>query len=527
MLLFFRPKRNRLTNLIKKGKEMPDMTIPIRNLHYTVERPVLLSIVQQLMDITEISHKTPVTFYGPENKTFQQNSTLGENVAENRWPYDERVFIEVDEDYDMEAILTTPVQRAEHSYIFDDRKLGIFVKPVYSRSKITITVKYRALDENQAKMWRNGMRTRASMMRDLNLHEADYHYNLPDEVYQIIHHLHTLRENVDGYGDSFNEYFTENLVASASIITDVAGKNPIWGIKERQIRIQGHYDFEGAPEKGDKEDEHDNWAISFNYILTYDKPVAINFHYPLIVHNQLIDDSLRSHLVPYKLEDNPRRYSASTLAFSHFESDHKSIHVRNYEGINIPDFDEFKPAMLVPTSIKVLTALTTITAEDKRYLFNLKELGDTTLHPKVIEFLAESEYPHMTKDFMSIFCLSLYRDNQMQKWDTLIVNANLDVFATRDLKLRETYHVRLSLISDLTYLPIKAIKRLQNYPEVGMKIIASLNDALSGLGGHKDIGKNKMTDEEQKLILGKLPANWKREIRNRLVQEFFVQADSV
>lgn len=502
---------------------MPNLTIPLRDLHYSVERPVILSIVRQLMDITQISHQTPIHFPGVEAKGLQQTASLEQAPLQaNRWPYDEKILIEVEEDYLPERLLTMPVQQPEHAFIFRDPKLGIFIKPVYSTTKVSLNFKYKARDKNQAQMWRNEMRTRTAMLRDLNLHEVDYHYHFQEEYFALLQELHRLRETVAGYGEDFNDYFTQHLTSRARLITNLSGQAGIWGVAERQIRIQGYYDFEGAPEKGEREDEHDNWQIGFNYQFTYEKPIALNAAYPLMVHNQLLDEAYRPTEAIYRLEDQPTQYSVSSYAFAHFESDQRSLKAKAYEGLTIPAFDEFIPANVLPSTVKVLTALVSISPENRRTLFNLKDLGEFQFQPELLQFLSESEYPYLGRDFRSICMLSLYRDNQLQESGSLVVNTNLDVMASKDLDLRQCYHVRFSLVSDYSFLPIAALKRLHRYPAVGQRIVDALNAALSGLGSQPDIGRNRLPAEEVQLLLGQRPADYRRHSQMHLVQTLFV-----
>lgn len=507
---------------------MPNVSLPIRDLHYTVERPIIYSIVRQLMEITQISHETPISFYGIENKNYQQNSTLDKNpLTENRWPYDERITIEIEEDFDRESILATAVQSPEHLFIFRDPALKIYLKPVYAKTKVTINIKYRAKDENQAKMWRNDIRTRISMLRDINLHSVKYHYHFQEEYYFLLQELHRLRETVAGYGEDFNDYFTKHLTTNASLVTNASSDSGAWVIAEHQNRIQGLYDFEGIPEKGNKDNEHDNWTINFAYNFTYEKPIEINMAYPIMVHNQLLDEKYRPTDKVYRLEDYLTTHSASGLAFEQFSSDQKALNIKAFEGINIPHFDEFIPASVLPTTIKIFTALVNIEPSNRCYLFNLKELGDFSLHPEILKFLTESEFPYLGKDFQSIFSLSLYRDNQLQKTGSLMVNANLDVVSPRDLDLRQTYRVRLGLVTNTDYLPIKGLQRVQNYPQAGIRIVDAINAAVKVMSGQPDINKNQLSVEETKLILGKLPADYHRHSQINVIQSMFVATRSM
>lgn len=510
---------------------MPNIVVPLDDVQESVERPVIFDVIRQVMDITEISSKTQINFFGDEGKASQQNSTIEKNPAkENKWEYDEKVTIDVSDDFDKENILTLVAQNPENQFIFEDRNLPVYIKPVYSSTNVVLTFKYKTKDKNQATRWRNQIRVRTAMLRDINLHTVSYHYHLQESFYLILKEVHRLRENVAPYGETFDEYFRKNITNNATVITNLSGTAGLWAIAEKQMRVQGIFDFDSILDKPEKESEQDNYTLSFTYTFRYEKPLACNMYYPLMIHNQLIGEKYREKAKVYKLEDHLRSFTASARAFEEFGSDQKLLQYKNNDGINIPSFDEFSASSVLPTTVRVLTALTNITQENKRYLFNLSELGDLSLDPLILEFLAQSEYPFLGKDFYSIFSLSLYKGIYLSGTNSLIINNGLEVYSTEDLDLRKTYRVRLGLVTDFTYLRQEAITRLRRYPLVAYKLIKAINSALSGLGGHSDIGKNVLSQQDQEdiggVVPGRIATNFGRNDGFTLVQTLFIASRS-
>jgi hypothetical protein len=68
------------------------------------------------------------------------------------------------------------------------------------------------------------------------------------------------------------------------------------------------------------------------------------------------------------------------------------------------------------------------------------------------------------------------------------------------------------LVTDFRYLVLSVIKRLQNAPGVGEKIVGAINASIRGFNGsRKDIAKNMLSDSCVALITGKtLPADYMR-----------------
>ncbi len=444
-------------------------------------------------------------FLGDEGRAAQQNSTvIKDPITENRWSYNEKITIEVDEDYDRNRLLNTYVKQPETNYIFKDENIPIFIKPIYSSSEVKITVKYRSRDINQAKKWRNDMRTKAAMMRDINLHEITYHYHLQEQFIVILKELHRLRENIAGYNESWDDYFINRLTSKASIVSNMSGTQALWAIAEKQIRVQGYFDFEGVPDRGDREGDQDNWGMSFTYLFKYEKPIECNMIYPIMVHNQLLTEEFRPKEKTYTIEDQLRTFTRSGRVFAEFESDMKSLTIKGNSGISIPSFDEFYPDSILPSTVRIFTALTSIVPEDRKYLFNIKDLGDFSLEPLILDFIINSEYPYLGRDFQSIFCLSFYRESNLTSSGNVTVDKDLNVFSAVDLNLRKSHRVRLSLVTDLSYLSLEAIARLRKYPLVAQKLIGAINSALMDLGGQSDINKSALTASDLAIINKKI-----------------------
>lgn len=520
---------------------MPNVVLPISDLTYSVERPVIYDIVRQVMDITQISSKTPIRFYGPEGKAAQKNSQIKKDgIGENTYNYDEKIYIEVDEDFDEEAFYTSVVKDTDSQTVFEDSDLGIYIKPVYSGTKVSVNFKYKAIDENQAKRWRNEIRTRVALMRLTNLHTIAYSYHLPEEYYFLLTKLHGLREAVGGYSEGFDDYYTRRLTTKASVVTDIGGKSGIWVIAEKQMRVQGNFDFDAVPEKPEKNSEHDTWTISFTYTFHYDKPIHLNMVYPIVIHNQLVDQRYRDSEKPYKVTDQLRTFSNSLKHYSKFEDDTTALLNQGNQGVDIPDFDTFLPTSIPSATVRAFTGLCCITPEDKRNLMNLSQLGDFSLDESILTFMKSSEYAFMGNTYSSIFTLSLYENEKLKADGLLSVDANLNVVATEDLNLRKTYRIRLGLVAEFSYLSEATLARIKNYPVAALKIYNAINSALIDQGTSRDLRKNKLSEDDKATInayppgsavdslpLRRDPNYTGNNVRINLVQSLFVSTNPI
>jgi hypothetical protein len=502
---------------------MPKLIVANDNQHWSVERPVLLAVIKDIARLTQISPQTPINFFGPEGKRQQQSSTmLDVGLPDNNWAYNEQITVEVSEDYDVDSVLATALARPEHMPIFMDDQINVYIKPIYALTKETITFVYRGSDKNQVERWRSNMLMQMSAMFTVNLHEVEYDYHLNERLLELIMEVWRLRENIEGYGQSAAEYFTSNLTPRAHLISSQNGETKVWAVKEKQVEVQGYFDFEKVPEKSERVGEHDAWSVSFSYIFEYRKPIGCFAQYPLAVHNQMINEDFITEKKTYDLANVKTRYSLSGMAFLPFRSDVRNAIAYGHEGMNIPDFDDWRPNAVIPTTVKIFTAQVHITPEDKRTLLSLLDLGDITIHQEVVNFLKASEYALLNKRYASIFQMSVYEGaNEMLQGD-FEVTPELTIRATRDLSLRRLYHVRFSLVTDIRYLTSKTIDRIQANPVVGKRIADAIDASIFGFSGNRpDIAKQCLSDDDYTLLTSTtLPSSYRRMHKPHFVTQF-------
>lgn len=457
---------------------MPKILLPLQETNESIVRPIVFEVVRQLSAITNVPETTTIYFPGDLEKNKQSGSSFQSQGEDILLPYTNRVKITVDENYEADRMLSTAIMRPENLFVFRDDRIETYVKPAYSSMDVAVNFTYRAIDKQTAERWRDGIRARFSMGRDINLHDFSYHYLIPLEFIQILKEIHRMREAVDGYGDSWDKFFKDSVTQRASILTTQAGTNGAWGVSETQKRIQGWFDFEGAPEKGSKEDEGDTWTIPITYHFRYEKPIGCVMSYPLVVHNQLVGDKYRETEELYDPEDT---ISNGPLSLSNFRMFEKGVRPSGRRlGLAIPSFDEFIPADVVSGTIRVFTALTLIDPASS-LLMSLDDLGDKELDPALIKFIRE-EAPYLNKVNASVLNISLYSNENLQTPESVEVRTDLSVHAMKPLSLRNYYHVRLGICADFSSLLPDALERVRKHGVALIRILNAIDPELNQRG---------------------------------------------
>ena len=482
---------------------------------------MIYAVARQLQNQTQISSQTPIRYFGEDAKAFQWNSAITTDpIIHNKWPLIETLVIEVEEEFDTDKILNMQTHNPEVPFVFLDSELGVYLKPAYSTQNITIRFKYVAKDRNQAIKWRNEIRTKISQLRSALMHELTYSYHLPEQYIDLIREIYTLREAIGGYGDSFNKYLAEHSTSRLTTLSNQNGSTFIYAVAETQAGIVGSFDFEGFPEKPEKDGDTDNFAISFSYKFRYEKPISVVCKYPSLVHQQFLPEKYWPRPA-YDLTKVFKRLTNSGESFANFQIDNINNRMMADKGLVIPPFDEFLPAFIPPFTLKVLSVLLTISVDDKRTLLNLKQLGDFNFKQEILDFMV-GEAAYMPKVMGSIFYCQLYENENAMAEPILSIDSNLNVVALKDLDVRKQYRIRISLVGDLSMVNTQGLARLKASVAARTIIIDAINASLTNSGNQKALYKNQLTANDYRILGIKSPGMVG--LGHSLVQYLYVMA---
>ena len=293
---------------------MPRVTIPNSHIEETFLRPVVLKIINDIKDYTGIDdkfidnpeNKVKVYFPSDSEKIMQPGSALSEQFLNNRLPSDEKITVTVIEKLHKENILCNQVNNRDGRPIFLDKKLSFGMYPVYKNTEIAINFSIRFPNRELSRKWLNFINNKIEQYKQAHIHDLDYGYNIPPVCLFVLREVHRLREETKPYDEDLSTYFSNNCSQNITKVVNQAGKNPIYAVAETQTRILGFFDFDTAPDKGNKENETEATTVEFTYTVRIDKPTDILLIYPISVHNQLLDDI-------YQILDHPRSFNDNKL----------------------------------------------------------------------------------------------------------------------------------------------------------------------------------------------------------------------
>lgn len=459
---------------------MPNITHQVPDTYSSIMRPMAITVARDLMKLMGLPRDTLLQFAGAAETVAQGGVVIGEpDDSPVRFPFSGKVTLEVSEREIEDRVLTQAVKQDEAVYVFWDSALRVSIKPIYVGTEVTLSLRYRARDRVEAEQWRDEFRHRTAQGRKELLHEAAYHYGFPDAFLVILHEIYTMRENVAPYGETLKDWLQNHTSEKVTRLVNQAGELPHIVVGETQIQLLGWFDFIAQPEQPTKTDAGATWEAGFDYIFNYDKPIALNMRYPLLVHNQLLDVKFRPSEPVYQLGRRARYPSYTRFLLDQFTGKYMLPDYSDTSGgVMIPAFDEWYPSYVPPSTAGLLYALCQVDLQNPTAIVNFGELGEYEFDPDVLEFL-KIEAPFMGTLYNSIFHLSLFLWNEPLYDGAILVNpVTLDVTSRIPMDPRQMYHMRLGLITKLSLLTPAAIDRLRDHGPAAIKVIQALDPTV-------------------------------------------------
>lgn len=456
---------------------MPNIIHWLPETYLDVTRPVAHSVARQLLRTMGFPEDVYLQFVGPAEQAAQQGSTLTANVTRNLYGTNTQINIVISEDFIGERTFESSVMRRDNVPYFRDENLFVYVRSVLAPTECTVSFRIRTKDENEAIRWRDDIRARQGMMRGEQVLKADYHHPVPDEFLVILKEIHRLREAQFGYGQDYDSWMEQCLDDRATILTNLAGKRPMLAIAETQVEILGGFDFSGLPDKPVADANTGTYTVEFNYRYQYDRPYMAAMTYPLLVHQQLLGESFRPKEGDYDLNREYTEPNRTKFLLNQFSRAHNPPSSQ-YQVARVPEFDTWFPPQVQPPLFKTLfIGLIGLDAADPQMLIDLNQLGDYQLSDGVKAFI-KNERQFVTRQYRSLVHLSLYTNDGISSDSELTLDENLVLRSNVPLDMRQVYHVRIALLTDLRALRTEDGERIRQDACNALEIIVWLYPKL-------------------------------------------------
>lgn len=449
----------------------------------TITRPVVYNVIDQMAILSTIARDIRVLFPGGVEVSYQVGSTVDQNQPDNTFLSEGQLTVKVEENFVEDRVMNTAISRRENEAVFRDSLLGVCIRPIYAFTELVMTFTYRAPNATLARRLRDDLKIQRSQGRLENLHEINYSYGVPLNFFPILQEIHTLRENVAGYGDTYEQWFGNHVTAKATVAVNMAGREPSIIVREMQNRVLGWYDFTvtvDEPQRGEGA-ETGAYEIGFTYRVQFDKPTAAILNYPIVVHNQLIPAPYLVNNWNYALRDRMSTPSWSRRLFDRFTMIMSDDNL-GVDGVRTPVYDDWRPRDVFPDTSSLINMMLQVDATNPFDVIRLDQLPGYAIDPDILAFI-QSEGTAVLRYNESPINLCLYENDRMLGDTGLTIDAGsnyLHLYSSFAMDPRKTYHLRISMVNDLLGMPQGTQDRMRRSGVACIKMLATLEANLPG-----------------------------------------------
>lgn len=485
---------------------MPKVTYVVEQHNETVSRYIVNSIAIGLLNKFGLSDQFRISISEKNGQPF---------IEADKQPLetDSRLEISYKDEYDEKGLLHgAALYRNIYPKVFEDKKLGISIEPIYAKSLVTMEVTAVFKTRSEANYVQRRLRTMGGLPNLEDYHGLTYNYNIPTSIMSFIYDAWYMRENVEGYDEDFETWLDaclirggylkrSNLSNSVDILAIIENQNTQVALADNEMFYRELEESEGT------------WRFSFTYTFSYDQVTGAELIYPLFVHNQRIPDIYAQAWQPNAVELKP-----STPAFSYLNSKKinyfKDLYVPFKGGNRFDAMDDWFPSNPLPYTGSILIAPLVVDYDDRYVLVNLYELKDYVSDFVVETLMADRQAAVVP--YEGPYFLEAFRVNEREETLTVTLEANGDVRSLTPLDLRRRHFIRISGLLDLSLLRTQSMRKLiqsvdntvnvlselmpsidKNQPE---KYLTVVNDKVTELSFNRFVQKIPQTNKYFKRI---------------------------
>lgn len=457
---------------------MPRITVKLASNYENISRPVAMKIARDVMKVVDIPDTTDVFMPGEFEQIGQaaNRTDQGDDVQLESY---RKVKVTVTDRIRNESVMNAIIRQNEMPPMLVDPKLGIFVRPVYIPSDITMNFTYTAPSRVEVTQWRDEFAARRAENRTSLEHEVTYDIPMQDGVVRILAHLHDLRERTAGYGEDFLTYFKgmqRRPFGTVGTLDHVVEKSTIV-IPEKQVNVQGWFDFSDIPVE-EKVDGNSVWRIEFTYKVMYHRATHLYFGFPMQVHQKMISAKLLDKRERYSLDELKKNGPIGVTALDIIRGNY-NFSPPPADGIRFPSYDEWIPGKRRQPmyTVPAMTWMLQLDPKDSQELINLTQIPKVRFTVEVDAYLRKMHAVLHRKGGSSIL-FTLFADDTPMSEEMLTIDEHLNVRATRPLDLRRQYHLRLSFPTFYSLFSDAAIRSMQVDPKATLSVFQTIVPAL-------------------------------------------------
>lgn len=450
---------------------MPKVSTDIPDHQDYITRPIALSITEDIIGHSGLN-PNEIIYLGAASAAKNAGSSIDNPTQIASVGGVNQTRLTVEEEFNTDSLLTTGILQGNKRTVFHDDESRVYMVPIRTDATMRLEVVYTCATEAEARDWRNRMRQKLERRLEVSTHAVAYSYPIPFEYVAAIKSVHALRETgPDAYGQRLGVYLRDKFSNKVATRSHLNGKGKQLVIEEAQHDISGVLEFDEIPKP---QKEGNVFTISFNYTIRYERPFAMVLDYPLVINGNLVS----SDLMP-RIDRNLELRMDRAVIHNWFDG---AINVARptqarVGGFSIPSFDTWRVPHPLRNTGSIFKILIVNDPNDPSLILNINDLGEYKLNEDIVALMEESgrmlfEYGH------SPVLIQFYQNN-------VVVSPSKLTFIDGELRLdgevlnrRDDYHLRISLLTDLSTLSEPAWDLTLRHGRAARSILLALDPTL-------------------------------------------------
>ena len=464
---------------------MPIVAWELKEVQRNITRPVVNTVVRDYFELLGLSGSSvEVRYKGDAEAIFVPGSVIDDKQTFVRLSTDERLEVEYEEDYDENAVRSTPIHRNESPFVFFDPTTGTRVCPVRQEMKSTITLRIHASDKQRLEILLRKYKNLISRDVDQMSHKLSYSYDVPPSILACLIDVYSLRENVAGYMDSFDDWFSKNFVPNKVTAYSIDGKNPVCKIAESSIKAVTYFEDGDTIPKKDKSDDAGGWSAELRLGFYWQRVESMTVQYPIMIHNQLMpvqyllideekalfggqyNDPLYQHY-PTNGEREFGRGGYRTELLARFGNSFRGSYSKmTFNGVNDPVYDDWRESIKrgpYAGYAPFIRQLVIKDHNDPTYMQTLGSFWHYEFSKNAKEYLLATK-DTVTKSRQNVFTVTPFRGTTIMNQFELKIDDEDNIHYKQEIGDREDYHLLYSICTDPSLLSDEAMETLGCYP---------------------------------------------------------------
>lgn len=457
-----------------KENNMPNLTIPLVSMESSIYNDIYFKIIEDVAKIINVDKDTMLILHN----SMEVGKTDGRDTA--RFNRDlntpdtqstKKLTVNIRDEFDEDTIGTKTVNQRDSFPIFRDTEIGVSIAPVYINNNMEFEFTYKSASKVDVDQMRDLIRLHLTRAMNVFEHDVEYMMILPEFIEDFICEVHRLKDRLFPIPllNYVQGYSTNRLLT----VTDMSNKdNSLLAVREKQVGVLGEFGFAAVPPEKNTDNSRNQHTLKFTYKVQMEVPKALSVSFPVMICNELVDEKYINIIEEQALKNMSRKtqklpnVGRSSTVMNNIDA--INVHEQMADSlypINVPYFDDYPNPTKVPGYGPIMTVLCQVDEEDKKFLFNLRDLGDWYLPSHVIRYI-EDNLQNVTKLYRSFIYFGIDQRGRYMAAPHLTIDRDLNVRSKIPLNLMRPVRVVMMACIDISYLSEEALTDLVNDDEL-------------------------------------------------------------